>query len=687
MAVSLGEILTGQGGVAPEGRGRMKSVEEFDQARQQGAAYEYLCHLEEAKNWISSCINQPLPPTSELEENFRNGVFFAKLGHFCAPNVVPERKIFDKDQTKYNSTGLHFKHTDNINHFIQAIRHIGLPECFLPETTDIYDRKNMPRAIFCIHALSLFMFKIGAAPQIQDLLGHLDFSQAEISACQEELDNRGVELPSFGKIGGMLCDTPGGNRDRSMEEAIARINDNVEGKDLAGLIEALSDKRAKLKEVDCSNVNQYLMVLRAARAERSRNKLNHAEIQGHITRVNLLIALEFVLSAVKRDDVSQLVTALRARPLGLGSRVEERHSELYLTNLLDQVERLGEDELLSGKEVIVEAVVASNDLGRCKDEVEAGVSMVNKCIEGDVASLTVVALQQASLRLPQVIPAAAHLYHGELKYIRQETGVNMSYEGIEGVVVFLNLVAATGVAALAGDAEQAWRCLSHPDLAMLDLDGGADKRYGRELVGVARKKGEVLTHGELQEVVDVVNRAYKQDYETVGAVEAVNEALRREGGVGLCQALRLPGLGLDGRSVSSGDEVRYLCELRDIQQNRSRVEGTEMELWLEDIVEAVDNVQKQLREVKSVTSVLRIVNSAVRRGEQEKLYEVMSNNWQCLGLEASPEVRYSQDCLNVLQQRKVGMNGRGTWVEHWLEDDVQVWDEWERDLGGALAGG
>ena len=50
-----------------------------------------------------------------------------------------------------------------------------------------------------------------------------------------------MELPSFGNIGGKLCDTPGGNRDRSMEEAIARINGNVEAKDLEGLMDSLSE--------------------------------------------------------------------------------------------------------------------------------------------------------------------------------------------------------------------------------------------------------------------------------------------------------------------------------------------------------------------------------------------------------------------------------------------------------------
>lgn len=80
--------------------------------------------------------------------------------------------------------GLQFRHTDNINHWRKAMTVLGLPtvsedrnqtltlirwlvwmwndmfcslfvflKIFHPETTDIYDKKNMPRAVYCIHAL------------------------------------------------------------------------------------------------------------------------------------------------------------------------------------------------------------------------------------------------------------------------------------------------------------------------------------------------------------------------------------------------------------------------------------------------------------------------------------------------------------------------------------------------------
>ena len=51
-------------------------------------------------------------------------------------------------------------------------------QIFLPETTDIYDKKNMPRLIFCLHALALFLYQKGLVRhQIQDLYGKVTFSQ------------------------------------------------------------------------------------------------------------------------------------------------------------------------------------------------------------------------------------------------------------------------------------------------------------------------------------------------------------------------------------------------------------------------------------------------------------------------------------------------------------------------------
>jgi len=81
---------------------------------------------------LEAVLQVPLPHSTELEENLRNGVVLAKLGHFVAPDVVPLNKIFDADQERYNRSGLQFRHTDNINKWILSLEAVKLPKVRLP---------------------------------------------------------------------------------------------------------------------------------------------------------------------------------------------------------------------------------------------------------------------------------------------------------------------------------------------------------------------------------------------------------------------------------------------------------------------------------------------------------------------------------------------------------------------------
>lgn len=51
--------------------------------------------------WMEVCLDEELPPTTELEEGLRNGVYLAKLAKFFAPNVVSDKKIYDVEQSRY----------------------------------------------------------------------------------------------------------------------------------------------------------------------------------------------------------------------------------------------------------------------------------------------------------------------------------------------------------------------------------------------------------------------------------------------------------------------------------------------------------------------------------------------------------------------------------------------------------
>ena len=51
--------------------------------------------------WMEACLKDELPPTTELEEALRTGVIVARLGNFFASDVVPVRKIYDRELKRF----------------------------------------------------------------------------------------------------------------------------------------------------------------------------------------------------------------------------------------------------------------------------------------------------------------------------------------------------------------------------------------------------------------------------------------------------------------------------------------------------------------------------------------------------------------------------------------------------------
>ncbi|CAN6621291.1 hypothetical protein TRVA0_008S02036 [Trichomonascus vanleenenianus] len=160
----------------------------MDKQRKNIQAYEYLCHIGEAKEWIEACIGEEIPEVIKLEERLRDGVVLAKLTRVFAPHLV--RRIFEHPK-------LQFRHSENINYFFQFLYEIGIPDLFMFELTDLYDKKNIPKVIYCVHALGYMLSSEGLAPPIGNLVGKLEFTEDEIRTTQKGLDSAGINVPNF----------------------------------------------------------------------------------------------------------------------------------------------------------------------------------------------------------------------------------------------------------------------------------------------------------------------------------------------------------------------------------------------------------------------------------------------------------------------------------------------------------
>ncbi|XP_015132810.1 ras GTPase-activating-like protein IQGAP2 isoform X5 [Gallus gallus] len=416
------------------------SAEEMDERRRQNIAYEYLCHLEEAKRWMEVCLEEELPPTTELEEGLRNGVYLAKLAKFFAPNLVSDKKIYDVKQERYKRSGLHFRHTDNTVQWLRAMESIGLPKIFYPETTDVYDRKNIPRMIYCIHALSLYLFKLGLAPQIQDLLGKVDFTEEEISNMSKELEKYGIQMPSFSKIGGILASELSVD-EAALHAAVIAINEAIEKGIAEQTIATLRNPNAMLLNVDEELAQDYQNELFDAKRRKqssARLKVNgtisdeerdvyeelltQAEIQGNINKINIHIALVQVNEAIDRQDEVALMAGLNRPALSL-LEVLPQNSSWYLLQLCDSKEQkmqiAGVPNMLDKSEIQKEVSVANAEAEAHKLRIIA-IDHINEAIDQGNAEKTLEALLMPTAKLQDVRPENAKHYQDVLHHAKTQ---------------------------------------------------------------------------------------------------------------------------------------------------------------------------------------------------------------------------------------------------------------------------
>ncbi|KAM0672782.1 cellular morphogenesis/cytokinesis regulation [Ordospora colligata] len=165
--------------------------EEMDMERRNTKAYEYLCRLEEAKTWIGEFVNVP-ETFEEFEDEMKRGMVLAEVCRAFAPRCV---------KSVFNGSILQYRHTDNINYFLDGIVQVGLPKHFHFEVIDLYEGKNFAKVIYCVHALAHFLSSKGISRSIKSARGMV-FSEDDMARADVQVEN--MLMPKFDEIGEKL---------------------------------------------------------------------------------------------------------------------------------------------------------------------------------------------------------------------------------------------------------------------------------------------------------------------------------------------------------------------------------------------------------------------------------------------------------------------------------------------------
>lgn len=688
------------------------TAEEMDEQRRQNIAYQYLCRLEEAKRWMEACLKEELPSPVELEESLRNGVLLAKLGHCFAPSVVPLKKIYDAEQLRYQATGLHFRHTDNINFWLSAIAHIGLPSTFFPETTDIYDKKNMPRVVYCIHALSLFLFRLGLAPQIHDLYGKVKFTAEELSNMASELAKYDLQLPAFSKIGGILANELSVD-EAAVHAAVLAINEAVERGVVKDTLAALQNPSALLENLREPLAAIYQELLAQAKMEKAANARNRflqnagesqdiydccltqAEIQGNINHVNVHGALEVVDDALERQSPKALLEALQDPVLTLQG-VRRDFADWYLEQLSSDREQkaqeLGLVELLE-KEEVQAGVAAANIKGDQEQAMLRAVQRINRALRRGVAADTVKELMCPEAQLPPVYPSASAVYQQELAVLQQQQQGELAQEELFVAVEMLSAVVLINRALEAKDASGFWSNLVNPATGLAEVDGENAQRYFDALVKLRQTRGvdgAFLSWNDLQAAVSQVNAQVQEETDQVLAVSLINEALDQDNPEKTLSSLLLPAASLD--DISLPIAPRYHLLLVAAKRRKAQVTGDpEAVLWLEEIRQEVVRANQDTHAAQRMALGVAAINQAIKEGKAAQTERVLRN--PAVGLRG-----VVPDCADGYQRlledamaKKQLPGDTALWVQHDMKDGTAYYfhlqtfqGTWERPPGCRL---
>uniref|UniRef100_A0A7N5ZYY0 IQ motif containing GTPase activating protein 1 n=1 Tax=Anabas testudineus TaxID=64144 RepID=A0A7N5ZYY0_ANATE len=634
------------------------TAEEMDERRQQNMAYEYLCHLEEAKRWMEACLDEELPPTTELEEGLRNGVYLAKLGNFFAPQTVSLKKIYDREQTRYKATGLHFRHTDNVIQWLNAMAEKGLPKIFYPETTDIYDRKNMPRCIYCIHALRYFLFE-------------------EINNMKSELEKYGIQMPAFSKIGGILANELSVD-EAALHAAVIAINEAIDQGVPEGTLAAMQNPNAMLVNLGPNSAQQYHDTLYQAKGEKVANSrkrnadaerdvydelLTQAEIQGNVNKVNGDAAEQALLSS----DEDKLYEALKA----VGTQnLQGQNKVWYLKQL--QADRETKQQVgisvcctftfvSSGSSVLPRLCV-------CVFAVLKAVERINAAIRAGVPEKTVEELLNPDAQLPEVYPRAADLYQRELSSLQQQSPEGTLYHPELLVAVeMLSSVVLMNEALDVGDRGALWKQLSS---SVTGLSNVADEytvllRYMDELMrlkAAARAEGsDYLTWNDIQACIDQVNLTVQEEHERKNFVCMSDGALDEGDPMKTLAMLQNPSAKLT--DVDPSVAQHYHDKLLEARREKAHVRHTfdpSAVLWLDEIQDAILMANQDTQEAlqcKNTHTGDAAQTLAALRNPGAGLYGVTSECAQT----------YQDDLAKIKDEKKNKGDNGSAWVKHWVK--------------------
>ncbi|NWX14098.1 IQGA2 protein, partial [Aegotheles bennettii] len=420
---------------------------------------------------------------------------------------------------------------------------------------------------------SLYLFKLGLAPQIQDLLGKVDFTEEEISNMRKELEKYGIQMPSFSKIGGILASELSVD-EAALHAAVIAINEAIEKGIAEQTIATLRNPNAMLLNVDEELGQDYQNELFEAKRRKESNArlkngtiseeerdvyeelLTQAEIQGNINKINKLIAVDNINTAIRNCDPSNTLVALM-KPEAQLPVVHSFAAAVYQTELFN-----------------LQQQNAVNYLAH--DELSIAVEMLS----------AVVLLNQAL--------------------------------GNKDILMIMNH-------------------LRNPCIGFNNLEEENFQRYADTLLSIkseASSQGQdYLSWNDIQNCIDMVNMQIQEENERIIAIEHINEAIDQGDPEKTLETLLSPTAKL--QEVRPENARHYHDVLHHAKAQKCKESQDESALlWLDEIQKGIGDANNNVKEAAILAAGISMINKSLEKGDSQPILMILQSKF---GLRVIPE--------------------------------------------------
>ncbi|NWH93163.1 IQGA2 protein, partial [Aegithalos caudatus] len=470
---------------------------------------------------------------------------------------------------------------------------------------------------------SLYLFKLGLAPQIQDLLGKVDFTEEEISNMRKELEKYGIQMPSFSKIGGILASELSVD-EAALHAAVIAINEAVEKGIAEQTMVTLRNPNAMLLNVDEELAQDYQNELFDAKRKKESNArlkngtisdeerdvyeelLTQAEIQGNINKINKLIAVDNINTAIRNCDPSKTLVALM-KPEAQLPVVHSFAAAVYQTELFN--------------------------------------------------------LQQQN--------AVNYLAHDEL---------SIAVEMLSAVVLLNQTLENKDILMIK-------KHLKDPCIGFNNLEEENLQRYADTLLSIkseASSQGQdYLSWNDIQNCIDMVNMQIQEESERIIAIGHINEAVDQGNPEKTLEALLLPTAKL--QDVRPANARHYQDVLHHAKAQKCKESQDESALlWLDEIQRGINDSNNNIKEAAILAAGISMINKSLEKGDSQPILMILQSRF---GLRVIPECTeaYFRNLSEAKNMKTTEGSSEGPWIKLVMKGMYDYYYNVETEEGTCVA--